>query len=170
MHPARVIVVLVLVGGLLGAVGCSDDPFTGTLRPVVPTVPLDQLAAAPDTLAVAGCDLTLETYLWRDFMPISPPDGKPLIALIRVVEANQQEIPAGIDARYLWVVNGAQVWATTFSDEPRPETPKHVLERIARNGPKWGPKIEVDVIVGVTTASGDLYLLRAADQWIHRTD
>jgi len=169
MHPTRAIVFLMLVG-FPGVVGCSGDPFSGSVRPVVPTVPLDQLATAPDTLAVAGCDLTLETYLWRDFMPISPPDGKPLIALIRIVEANQIEIPAGIDAVYLWVVNGTDVWPTTFSDESHPETPPHELERVARNGPKWGPQIQVDVIVGVTTGSKDLHLLRAADQWIHRTD
>ena len=138
--------------------------------PLAPDIPLDVLQEAPESIDLKDREYHLEAYLWRDFMPISPPQGKPLIALIRLVEQSEREIPGDLGMEYLWVINGQQIWATTFSNEKLPPHPKHELHRIARNGPKWGPHIEVDVIVGLKRDDGHLELLKAPDQWINRTD
>ena len=164
------VISLIFLLGLVCAGGCSDD---GGLRPPimpVPDVPIEELSNAPVMLEIGGYSFELETYLWRDFMPISPPDGKPLISLIHVVEMNQEKIPEGFSAEYLWVLNDGKIWATTFSDETRPPSPDYMQERVARNGPKWGPNIKVDVVVGIITESRDLWLIRAPDQWIYRTE
>ncbi|MDI6763408.1 MAG: hypothetical protein QME83_10320 [Thermodesulfobacteriota bacterium] len=150
-------------------IGCRSDDAR-PLDPVVPAISLDELSTAPEVIEVARYRYVLQTYLWRDLMPISPLDGHPLIALIRVVERDLKTIPEGVKLNYLWVINRKEVWATTFSDEPRPPTPSYMLERVGRGGPKWGPHIQVNVVVGLRMESGKLRLLRAADQWIHRTD
>lgn len=152
------------------AIGC-----VGPTRPGVPAIPpgeptAEELAAAPEQVDLAGRRLVLQTYLWRDFMPISPPDGMPLVAVVRVVDTDSTSIPPGLSAERLWVINDGRTWATAFSDEPMVPTPGYVLQRIARDGPKWGPGIRVAVVVGLRIGSGDLHLLRAADQWIARTD
>jgi hypothetical protein len=103
-------------------------------------------------------------------MPISPPDGKPMIALVRVLEHNGKPIAPDLRLEYLWVVNGSKIWATIFSDETLPPAPENELHGIARDGPKWGPQIQVDVVVGLRDGKGSLGLLRASDQWIGRTD
>jgi hypothetical protein len=41
---------------------------------------------------------------------------------------------------------------------------------VARDGPKWGPGIDVDVIVGVRDGAGAVSLLRAPAQRNKRTD
>jgi hypothetical protein len=130
------------------------------------------LISSPEQIEVDGRKYILETYLWRDFMPISPPDGKPLIALIRVTALDLMPFPATLDADRLWVINGQQVWETEFSNEELPENPnrRHQLEKIARSGPKWGPGLYVDVVVRIVDYKNKEYLLRASKQYIGRTD
>jgi hypothetical protein len=150
----------------LALAGCGSDEN----NPLVPKIPADELRTAPQRIALGDQEYALETHLWRDFMPISPPDGKPLIALLRVVEQNAEPIAPDLKVEYLWVINGAKIWATTLSDESLPPSPQNELQAIARGGPKWGPQIQVDVVVGLRCGQGSLQLLRAPNQWIGRTD
>jgi len=80
-------------------------------------------------------------------------------------------ISPDIDATRIWVINDSEVWESTFSDEERPESvPEFKLEKVARNGPKWGPHITVDVVVRVIDSiTDDVFLLKAADQYIGMT-
>lgn len=139
----------------------------GPFSPEKPS--LDDLVSAPETIAIEGRIFTLETYLWRDFMPGSGPVGRDLIALIWVTAVDRQPFPASVDADRLWVVFGKEIWETEFSREERPQEPYrlHQLEKIARNGPKWRPSVEVDVIVRIVHFSGK-YLLRASHQRINQ--
>ncbi|MFX0181436.1 MAG: hypothetical protein ACFE95_00030 [Candidatus Hodarchaeota archaeon] len=130
---------------------------------------LASLNAAPEQVSVENRMYRLETYLWRDFMPISPPDGKPLIAVVKVLPNDSLKFPANIDADHLWVVNGQEIWSTSFSDEEVPQD-EYILEKIARDGPKWDPGISVDVIVRLVVNDHNTYLLKAPNQTIHRTD
>ena len=133
---------------------------------------IDTLLSSPEQVEINSRRYTLETYLWRDFMPSTPPDGKPLIALIRVIAIDLLPFPSTLDANRLWVINGQEVWETEFSDEEIPTNPnrKHQLEKIARNGPKWGPGIYVDVVVRIIDYKNKTYLLKALNQYIGRTD
>jgi hypothetical protein len=130
----------------------------------------DAIISAPELVEIASREYTLETYLWRDFMPISPPDGKPLIAKVKVTAVDLEPFPEGLDADKLYVIYGEEVWVTDFSDElPPPGVPDHQLDRIARDGPKWGPWVTVDVVVRLV-GGGDTHLLSASDQMISRSD
>jgi len=135
------------------------------------TVSLRDLRAAPEKIEINGSEYTLETALWRDFMPFSPPDGKPLIAAVEVKAPGETAISSKIDATRLWVIKGKDVWETEFTNEERPTTAGDTLEKVGRKGPKWGPGISVDVVVNVVNLeSGKNYLLRASNQDIERTD
>lgn len=146
--------------------GCAE----GTDQKGIPDFSLMELAAAPARVEHAGRSYRLETYLWRDFMPMSPPGGKGLTATVRLVEVDSQAIADGVSLDFLWVIHGEEVWATLFSGEERPSGPAFKLEAVARDGPQWQPNREVDVVVGWRDAAGELHLVRAAGQKIHRTD
>ncbi len=60
---------------------CSDSDSVS----VPPDIPIETLLAAPDTLNIEDQSIVLTTYLWRDFQPLSPPNGKPLIAPMKIL-------------------------------------------------------------------------------------
>jgi len=133
---------------------------------------LDDLRSAPEAIVISGRAYTLETYLYRDFMPISPPDGRPLTAVIWVTAEDRKPFPATLNADRIWVVNGGEIWEASLSAGSSSGDPsrRHQLEKVAQNGPKWGPGISVDVVVKVVESGGKDYLLRASGQSIARTD
>lgn len=156
-------ILAVVVGVILtaGSTSCSGDSITD---PSPPT-----LENAPSRVTIGGSELKLEAYLWRDFQPVSPPDGKPLIAVLRVRTADGGRLPDGIRVDQVSIVYNDDVWSAPVEEE-FPSAQPSVLEVVAREGPKWQPGISVDVVVRIRDAEGRVYWLRAADQPIHRTD
>jgi len=160
----RIITTLIL-GAWLGAMlaGCSDNSTTPAGG-----FTLSKLGSTPDTLTVGGRDYVLHATLWRDFMPISPPDGKPLNVVVRFVALDGEPIPAGTELTSLWVVNGIMVWNTSDL-KPGATTPDSEIERVAGGGPKWGPDIRVDVLVEVPFDDESTYKVQVRDQEITAT-
>ena len=163
----RVLVLLTVGFVTLGAVAC-DPGILGITDP-----PLSELEGAPSRVQIAGSELKLETYLWRDFMPsFSPtatPNGTPLIAVLRILTTDGTRVPEGLRAEQVSINYQGEVWTAAVKQE-HPSTEPGVLEVVARNGPKWGPGVKVDVVVRLRGARGQTYWLRAPDQPIHRTD
>ena len=87
--------------------GCETptSPLTG--------IPSD-LSIATKVAAISGQDYTLSTTLWRDFQPISPPDGKPLIVVVNIIKPNAAIFSTGVRADSLWIISGNQVWSGSF--------------------------------------------------------
>ena len=139
-------------------VACESGP-TG------PSLPLKMLEAAPETLTIASRDYTLETGLYRDFFPVCPRDGRPLMVSAYVIADGEEAFPAALDADHVWVINGEEVWEKDLSD-PEVGGPVNRLVRTAKNGPLWKPHLYVDVVVRLVDTKGNTYLLRAADQEI----
>ncbi len=140
--------------------------------PTVPSIPLEELLSAPEQVAVGGRTFRLETFLWRDFMPVSPPGGSALMAVLEITANDLQPFPADLGSDRLWVINGSEVWETDFSGEnrPRDQAHPHQLEKLAGGGPKWETGIEVEVVVRLAGPSARGLLLRAPAQTIARTD
>ena len=140
-----------------------------------PPAPVEEGAAAlrvaPLTADVGGRSYSLSTFLWRDFMPgpDASANGRPLVAIATVAATDKSALPADVAVEGLWVVNGDQVWRATPREE-QPRTDPTKVEVVARDGPRWGPGITVDVIVRLRGPGGQRALLRAAAQPINRTD
>ena len=152
---------IVLAAVLLGCNGSPTAPAP---------LPVSELRAAPTVAIVAGAPLRLDPDLWRDFMPIAPSDGRPLIAVLRVTPADDAAVPAQVHADAAWVVFGDQVWATRVAEERPRKATAPAYEVVARDGPKWGPGVSVDVVVRLRDGAGHAALLRAPGQRIHRTE
>jgi len=129
-----------------------------------PTVPsLENLLAAPLQVSVAGRVLTLEPFLYRDFMPVVPVGGSELVAYILVAAEDGQPYPSGLDADKVWVIAGDEVWEGDFTEEAGPpdQTRLHLLQKVAFGGPKWEVGTEVEVVVRLVPSIGSSQLLRA---------
>ena len=146
-------------------VHCSDPVSTP------PDIPIETLLSAPDTLNIENQKLVLSTSLWRDFQPFSPPNGKPLIALVFIETVDSSDISSSINSDAIYMVNNNQVWKSFFKEEDLPDDQEKTyrLTHIAREGPKWGPDIYVGVVVRIEFKN-EYYLLKASYQYIERTD
>ena len=149
---------------LVALSACASDSPTEPSSPGTAA----ELRATPTSITSEGKTLRLDTDIWRDFMPMSPPDGKPLVVIARVKTSDGSAVPAAFRATDIWLVHDDDVWSTSAIEErPRQETPS-VYEVVGRDGPKWGPGVDVDVIVRITDGSR-VSFLRAANQPISAT-
>ncbi|MGB7055383.1 MAG: hypothetical protein WBE28_08705 [bacterium] len=134
-----------------------------------PNYDIDKLLSAPQQIEIDNREFALETFMWRDFQPICPPDGQPMIAIIWVVATDSLPFPSTIDFDYLWVIKDEDnIWVTDF-EENETKIQDNRLEKVARDGPKWKVRpnpLYVDAVVRTKDAAGNTYLLRAADQII----
>jgi hypothetical protein len=128
---------------------------------------VDLLVSAPERVKIDGRELALETYIYCDMMPTSPPDSVNLIAGITIVEVDSLRIPSQLDADRLWLIQGREIlWETELSSG-RPITHPSRLEKVAREGPCCGPGAFVDAVVRVIDRKGRrIYLLRASGQLV----
>ncbi|MEO9968022.1 MAG: hypothetical protein ABJF11_19675 [Reichenbachiella sp.] len=148
----------------------SCDPEDSTSRENTKEIIDELLIKSSEEINIDGQKLFLRAALWRDFMPISPPSGKGLIAVNYLVHRDSAKIPSYIKLSKQYVINGDSLWMSEYADETR-ETPDYLIERVSRNGPKWGPDITVTVIAEVKSLKDDnTYYLRLDEESIWRTD
>lgn len=126
------------------------------------------LRAAPERVRIGESRLALRCALLRDFMPGTNLRSG-LIAVVTLRDDGGRPIPSELRVVYLWVIHGNEVWASTFSDEPRPASIPSERQKVARGGPAWPPGAVVEAVVKLADAGGKTYLLRARGQRIMRT-
>lgn len=148
-------------------IGCSDVGEQYVAPP--PDILLNQLLAFPETTIVSGRTLYLTTSMYRDFMPISPPDGKPLGGGVYITATDTSALNNVISSDAIWIVFGQEIWKSWLKDSPGGNR-KNQLVKYFRDGLKWGPHVFVDVVVRLKDNQGNIYFLRASKQWIGRTD
>ena len=163
-NSKRYVLFLILLGiivpiTILGFIGLNDSDTS--------TVP-DEILSASEEIVINGRFFNLETYIWRDFMPPSPPDGKPMIIIIRIIPNDSQAFPSDLDANRLWLINGEDIVSLTFTNETRIKPP-NILEKVAREGPKWDVGIKIDIVIRLIQNGYRTYYLKAKDQIIHST-
>ena len=154
LRISLVAIAAVLLGACGGMTPLSPDPVTPS-----------QLGSAPTRVVLDGKRLTLAASLGRDFMPISPPDGKPLTGVLRIKAEDGLPVPTTIVGDSAWVIRQAEIWSTSVIPEPRESSAAWYDLRVT-DGPKWNPGDTVDVVVRLRDSAGRTALLRAPDQTI----
>jgi len=126
----------------------------------------DTLRLSSEAIQVGANTFYLKTSLWRDFMPQSPPNGKPLICVSDLIEKDSLPIPANVKLIKQYVVYGNDIWTDQYSGINSYQS--FILEGTTRNGPKWGPDVLVDVICEFQIGNS-IFRLIARQQKIIRT-
>jgi hypothetical protein len=129
-------------------------------------VTLEKLIAAPEAVSIGSEECVLRTSMWRDFMPITEPDGRPLIAVVEVFNSSNVNISDKLNIDKLWIINGQEIWESELAYKSVGSR----KQRVARNGPKWGPNIKVDVVVRIVGEDKKEYFLKASNQNIDRVE
>ena len=165
----------------LVAAGCSSEgpvqppPDTPWSIPWVqppltqPSLTVEQLLAAPDSLLVDGMKISTDVYLNRDFMPLSPPEGRPLVGIVYLNGTPPGTFPDSVSGVYLWAIrDSSEVWSATMRFQWL-EWPNDRRNYYAGEGPLWDPGILVDVVIGVRTSPTKVALVLIRDVLIHES-
>lgn len=148
----------------------EDDQISGNIS--IDKELIQQLNTdAYDTLFLESGAFILDAYIWRDFQPISPPNGKPMFSINWLINIDSVKIPDNIDLIKQFVINNDSIWISDYLNDVRPNQPIYKIEKYSNGGPKWGPKITVDVVAQVYDSLLDkVYYLKCKDVYIGRTD
>jgi len=169
MKPKKIIItaILLMSAGCFGSCAKSGNSDKNDADDFLPI-----REKAVNTLTIGSNSFVLDAYLWRDFQPVSPPNGKPMISINWLVSTNLVKIPDNISMVKQYVTYKDKVWVTDYENEASdPSLPEYKLERTSRNGPEWGPDIHVDVISQIhDSQSNKDYYIKREKVYVLRTD
>jgi hypothetical protein len=143
---------------------CHKDQ--SVIDPEINRVSAEMLKLSPENVVIAGEKLTLETYLWRDFMPGIGKDGSPMMGSIKFIGQSGDILLNTLSISKVYVVNAQKV--CTFDSFETRIIEHNVFEVVVREGPEWDTYIEVDVICEFKN-QGQLYRLITKSQKIKAT-
>jgi hypothetical protein len=149
----------------IGFTSCQKEKIEGKIK-YDPKF-AQELRSSPESLAIGNNKLILTTYLWRDFMPIAEEDGSKMICVNKLTEIDSLPILTTITLKKQYLIKGNEIWTAEYIETIK--NPDHILEGIVRDGPKWGPNIEVDVVAEFDNA-GTTHRILAKSQLIHKTE
>ena len=126
---------------------------------------IESLKQVPTGVEVNGTQYIADAYLWRDFMPMSPPDGKPLRSSVTISTSDSTTISPDIMLIRQAVVGDNQLWEKEIEETERTDIS---VKGFSKGGPKWNPGTKVDVVIEFKV-NGEKYKVRAADITIEKT-
>ena len=125
---------------------------------------------ASNVITIDSHTYFLDAYLWRDFMPISPPNGKSLVSINWLISSDSISIPVNFEMKQQYVIYNDSIWIADYENEKH-SSPAYKIEKVSRNGPKWGPNIYVDIVAKILdTKTNQDYFLKRSKVYIIRTD
>lgn len=105
------------------------------------------LKGSPQNLLIEGKTLTLQSELWRDFMPSVGKEERSLRAAVSISAGNDDALPANLSFNRLMVLKGDSIWVQTIGNSERSDNIR--LKANTRGGPEWQPETTVDVVVEI---------------------
>jgi hypothetical protein len=143
---------------LSASAGCGSSQVTS------PSQPQPEPGTAPTHVVADGQGLTLSAEPWLDLEPSDEPPS--LSVLLKISTDDHAPVSLGVKADVGWVLYQGQTWVAPASEERARSEDPLVYQTVMRGGPKWGPRVSVDVVVHLADSAGRVYLLRAPDQLV----
>ncbi len=84
-----------------------------------------------------------------------------------MTDVDSASISRSINLKKQYVIKDNEVWTAEYSETKNSND--YTIEGVIRNGPKWGPDIEVDVVCEFENLS-QTYKILAKSQLILRTE
>ena len=104
MKRATVNTVLLCCAVLMAVAGCGTACRCCRPGAASPT-------SAPERVKIDGREYTLTANAWRDFQPVAPPNGQPLVVVVKVSPSDMMPLPSDIVLDHVWVLNGKEQWS-----------------------------------------------------------
>jgi len=157
--------ILITFAVLVGICSCKKEKIEGKIKNDSKFAA--ELRSSPENILIGNNNLMLSTDLWRDFMPIAEENGKKMICINKLMESDSIPIPSTIILKKQYVIKGNEIWTANYAEIRK--SSDFIVEGVVRDGPKWGPDLEVDVVCEFEN-SGTTYRILAKSQLIKKTE
>ena len=107
--------------------------------------PYQPVSNVPQTQTIGTYNFRLEAHLARNFMPIIPSSGAPLVAVISLVETEQKNIKGKFELQTFKIAAFERTWEPSFLTDTSFSNP-YEIRRVSHDGPQLKPGRFVDVI------------------------
>ena len=153
--------------------GCSGGerhrvvaPVIEPTPPSIPSLTVEQLLAAPDSLRVGDTTLTIvQLYAWRSYNWLTPADSSALSVGVTLDGSPPGTFPTSVSDVYLWAIrDSSEVWSTTMGWIGGSPDREYSTD----SGPFWPTGILIDVVIGVRTSPTQVSLLLLRGVPIHK--
>lgn len=158
-------IALIILAIVFGLSSCEKDKIEGKLKNDPEFA--QELRESPEIISIGNNRLVLKTYLWRDFMPMAEENGSKMMCVNKLTEVDSIPILSTIELKKQYVINGNEIWTAEYSEIRN--NIDFILEGVVRDGPKWGPNVEVDIVCEFEN-SGTTHRILAKSQLINRTE
>ena len=148
------------------ALSCSDNNNPNESKTSIID---NNIVNAPSQIEIDGQEFSLSSYLWRDYMPISPIDGKELAAVVYIATSDSSQFPLDLKADKMWVLNKDEIWEAQLTNGTQPDG-NFKIKKSANGGPKWDVGSEVIVVVQLVDKNNQIYYIKEDGSLIRRTD
>ena len=112
----------------------------------------------------------MPTIVHDSYAEVPTIPGSFLIAALTINTEDCSDFPDRVRANLAWfILDETHIWNTTIVEENSRTPGAKYLRVMARRGPKWGPKVSVDVVIQLENIDGDTVLLQAKRQNINQT-
>ena len=158
----KLIIIILMVA--VGLSSCGKEKIEGKIKNDAKFAA--ELRSSAENIAIGNNNLILATYLWRDFMPIAEENGSKMICINMLTEVDSIPILGTIILKKQYLIRDNEIWTADYSEIKKNTV--FITEGVVRDGPKWGPNIEVDVVCEFEN-SGTTYRILAKSQLIIKT-
>lgn len=128
-----------------------------------------QIRSAPSSLMVSGIEYTVESYAWRDFMPIVEPPVR-LNLNNTLIRTDGDSIQSTLEIIQHYIVHEGEIWRPTEVEVRLNQSSPNQLNIISREGPIWevGSKVEVGLKIK-NQDTGNIYWFSVPEVQIAET-
>jgi hypothetical protein len=152
---------------MLVMAGCSGEHrrVTAPIPPSIPSLTLDELLGAPDSLRVEGTTLSTDIFVWRAY------DVNTSTGIITAVYLNGSPLgtlPSSVGDVYVWLIRGSEVWSKTMTFKWLEAGRSNAYEFMTEDGPRWDTGILIDVVIGARTSPTSVSLVRLRNVLLHK--
>lgn len=132
--------ILILSLAIIGIASCKKDPGAPKTEFIA------VLKNSPEAVMTGNNTLTIDAFLWRDFMPGtgSSENGSPLYCVVELKNSQDLDLHGNITLKRVYVINGNELWNSVLTEQDHGLA--HIVTGYANGGPIWGPDIQVDVV------------------------
>ncbi len=131
---------------------------------------VSQINSSLGTVTIDGIAYSLESYLWRDFMPIIDPPVR-LNANNTLIREDGNAIPSDIEIVQHYIVNDSEIWVPDDMETRQSESNPNELDTISRKGPTWEIGTKVDVALEIEhQETGEIFFFSVSDVSIDKTE